>query len=122
MASATKIPVLRFVLGLVAVLLFYVSLSGVWTFMARISAGAGIGLSSTSLVLAVATFAGIVSALVATILGDTPRRRAFLFAGYLGMAASVALLLANPGLVRFAVAAVMFKFAWTFIWDCPGFG
>ena len=110
-----KAPLFRLVLGMAAVLLFYVALSGVWTFMAQISAGAGIELSASSLVLSLATTAGILSALVATLLGDTPRRRVFLLAGYVGMALSVALLFGAPGLVRFAIAAVIFKFAWTFI-------
>ncbi|ABM10759.1 MFS transporter [Paenarthrobacter aurescens] len=110
-----KAPVYRFVLGLAAVLLFYIALSGVWTFIAQISAAAGIGLSASSLVLSLATVAGIASALVATILGDSPRRRVFLLGGYLGMGLSVALLFGAPGLVRFAIAAVIFKFAWTFI-------
>ncbi|MGX5714652.1 MFS transporter [Arthrobacter sp. MAHUQ-56] len=111
----TKPPVYRVALGLGAVLLFYVALSGVWTFIAQIAAGAGIGLSDSSLILSLATAAGIASSLVATILGDNPRRRLFLLAGYLGMGLSVALLLGAPGLIRFAIAAVIFKFAWTFI-------
>jgi len=111
----STLPKGRFVLGMAAVLLFYVSLSGVWTFMAQLSAAAGIELSASSLVLSVATAAGIASALVATVLGDTPRRRAFLLGGYVAMALSVALFFGTPGLVRFAVAAVIFKFAWTFI-------
>jgi len=114
-ATPGKAPLFRLVLGLAAVLLFYVSLSGVWTFIAQISAAAGVELSASSLVLSVATTAGIASALVATVLGDTPRRRVFLLAGYAGMALSVALLFGAPGLVRFAIAAVIFKFAWTFI-------
>jgi predicted MFS family arabinose efflux permease len=113
--TTTKVPVLRAAAGMVAVLLFYVALSGVWSFMASISAGSGIDLSSSSLVLSLATVAGILSALVATALGDTPRRRLFLIAGYAGMAISVALLFGAPGLARFAFAAVIFKFAWTFI-------
>lgn len=113
--TTTKVPVLRAAAGMVAVLLFYVALSGVWSFIASISAGSGIDLSSSSLVLSLATVAGILSALVATALGDTPRRRLFLIAGYAGMAISVALLFGAPGLARFAFAAVIFKFAWTFI-------
>ncbi len=98
-----------------AVLLFYVALSGVWSFMAQISAGSGIDLSASSLILSLATVAGILSALTATALGDTPRRRLYLIAGYVGMALSIGLLFGSPALVRFAIAAVIFKFAWTFI-------
>ncbi|OLT13548.1 MFS transporter [Kocuria sp. CNJ-770] len=113
--SGARPPLAQYITGLAAVLLFYVALSGVWSFMAQISADAGIGLSATSLVLSVATVAGIASALLATILGDTPRRRMYLRLGYIGMALSVALLFGTPGLLRFAVAAVVFKFAWTLI-------
>ncbi|MGO4586867.1 MFS transporter [Arthrobacter sp. 2RAF6] len=94
--ARAKVPVLRFGLGLAAVLLFYVALSGVWSFIAQISAGAGIDLSASSLVLSLATVAGIVSALTATILGDTPRRKLYLMAGYAAMAISVALLFGTP--------------------------
>ncbi|WP_125611242.1 MFS transporter [Specibacter cremeus] len=113
--SSARIPVGKFVVGLAGVLMFYIALSGIWSFMAAISTGSGTSLSATSVVLSAATVAGIVSALVATVLGDSPRRKAFLLLGYLGMAVSVGLLFGGPGLVRFAVAAVIFKFAWTFI-------
>jgi predicted MFS family arabinose efflux permease len=112
---AERLPVGKFVLGMAAVLLFYVALSGVWAFMAQLSADGGIDLSASSLVLSIATAAGIASALVATVLGDSPKRRLFLLGGYIAMALSVALLFGAPGLVRFAIAAVIFKFAWTFI-------
>lgn len=115
-ASDTKrVPVFRAAAGMAAVLLFYVALSGVWSFIAQISAGAGIDLSASSLILSLATIAGIVSALVATALGDSPRRRLYLLAGYIAMALSIALLSGTPAVVQFAIAAVIFKFAWTFI-------
>ena len=115
-ASASKrVPIFRAAAGMAAVLLFYVALSGVWSFMAQISAGSGIDLSASSLILSLATVAGILSALMATALGDTPRRRLYLIAGYVGMALSIGLLFGSPALVRFAIAAVIFKFAWTFI-------
>lgn len=105
----------RFAVGLAAVLLFYVSLSGVWSFMAQVSGGAGIDLPTSSLILAIATLPGIAAPLIATFLGDSPKRKWFLLAGYTGLAASVALLFGAPGVIRFALAAMIFKFAWTFI-------
>ncbi|HJV98789.1 MAG TPA: MFS transporter [Arthrobacter sp.] len=114
-AETKRVPVFRAAAGMAAVLLFYVALSGVWSFIAQISAGAGIDLSASSLILSLATVAGILSALVATALGDSPRRRLYLLAGYIGMALSIALLIGAPALMRFAIAAVIFKFAWTFI-------
>jgi MFS family permease len=85
------------------------------TFMEAIATGAGNGPSGVAITLSVATVAGIASALLATVLGDTPHRRLFLIGGYVGMALSVALLFGGPVLLRFAIAAVIFKFAWTFI-------
>jgi predicted MFS family arabinose efflux permease len=114
-AAPQRVPVLKAAAGMAAVLLFYVALSGVWSFIAQISAGSGIDLSASSLVLSLATVAGILSALVATALGDTPRRKLYLIAGYAGMALSIALLFGSPAFIRFAFAAVIFKFAWTFI-------
>jgi predicted MFS family arabinose efflux permease len=113
--AAKRVPVLKAAAGMAAVLLFYVALSGVWSFIAQIPAGSGIDLSASSLVLSLATVAGILSALVATALGETPRRKLYLIAGYMGMALSIVLLFGSPTLMQFAVAAVIFKFAWTFI-------
>ena len=105
----------RFAAGLAAIMLFYLALSGVWSFMGQISADAGNAAGPTSLVLSVATAAGIVSALVATALGESRYRALFQVLGLGGMAVSVLLLLGAPALLRFAVAAVLFKFAWTFV-------
>ncbi|MFJ5699009.1 MFS transporter [Arthrobacter sp. NPDC093139] len=67
-----RAPVLKAAAGMAAVLLFYIALSGVWSFIAQILAGSGIDLSASSLVLSLATVAGILSALVATALGESP--------------------------------------------------
>ncbi|MER7083314.1 Predicted arabinose efflux permease, MFS family [Saccharopolyspora kobensis] len=114
-ATAHRTPSARFALGLAGIFLFYIALSGVWTFMAGISSAAGTDLADTSVVLSVATVAGIGSALIATLIGDSPHRRTYLLSGYAALTASIALLFGAPGLLRFAVAAVVFKFAWTFL-------
>ncbi|RKT87799.1 Predicted arabinose efflux permease, MFS family [Saccharopolyspora antimicrobica] len=114
-ATGHRRPSARFALGLAGIFLFYIALSGVWTFMAGISSAAGTDLPDTSVVLSVATVAGIGSALIATLIGDSPRRRTYLLSGYAALTASIALLFGAPGLARFAVAAVVFKFAWTFL-------
>lgn len=101
--------------GLAAILLFYVALSGVWSFMANLASQSGIELSQSSVVLSIATVAGILSAFVATVLGESERRKTYLRAGFAGMAIGIALLYGHIGLIRFAVAAIIFKFAWTLI-------
>ncbi|MCP3426956.1 MFS transporter [Rothia sp. AR01] len=107
--------VLPFAAGLVSIVLFYVGLSGIWSFMGQVSIGAGNSPGATSIVLSIATAAGIASALLATVLGENPRRRAFLLGGFVVMAGAVLVLLGGPALVRFAVAAILFKFGWTFV-------
>ena len=114
-ARTVRVPKLKAGLGLAAVILFYISLSGVWSFMAQIAGGANIDLSTTSLILALATVPGIASSMLATFLGDHPKRALFLVLGYGGLATSVALLFGLSGTIQFALAAIIFKFTWTFI-------
>ncbi|WP_354261259.1 MFS transporter [Arthrobacter sp. OAP107] len=109
--SRNRVPVLKAAADMAAVLLFYIALSGVWSFIAQISARSGMDLSASSLVRSLATVGGILSALVATALGETPRRKLYLAAGYTGMALSILLLFGSPVLIQFAAAAVIFKFA-----------
>ncbi len=103
------------VLGIAAVLTFYLSLSGVWTFADGLARQAGLSAQASGDVLALATLFGVLGALLASLLGKRSWRRPALVLGYLAMLASIALWLGAPGLMRFAVAAFGFKFAWTFV-------
>ena len=102
-------------LGLIAVLAFYVSLSGIWTFIGGIAGASMIDTETSSVILSIATVLGIAGSAVATVLGSRPNTRITLLVGYLAMTLSVALLTGLPGLLRFTVAALLFKFTWTFI-------
>lgn len=103
------------VLGIGAVLAFYISLGGVWTFIGAVGADAGIAAPLSGEVLAAATLMGIVGAACASLFGARLPRRHLLWAAYALMAGAVLLLLGQPTLVRFALAALLFKFTWTFI-------
>ena len=105
---------LRVGLGILAVLTFYISLSGVWTFIGAIAEGAGIGAGASGEVLAVATLMGIAGAACASFIGNRLPRDLMLLGGYLAMAAAILLLIGQPPLARFAPAALLFKFTWTF--------
>jgi predicted MFS family arabinose efflux permease len=111
--DTAKIP--NFVAGLVSILFFYIALSSVWTFMGQLATAAGNSENAVSIVLMIATIAGIASAMLATVLGSSPKRRVFLLAGFVVLAASVLVLLGGPALIRFALAAILFKFGWTFV-------
>ncbi|MDF3305740.1 MFS transporter [Rhodococcus sp. T2V] len=107
--------VLRAALGLVAVLAFYVSLSGIWTFVGGVAAASTIGTETSSSILSIATILGIAGSALATVLGARPSTRTNLLVGYVAMTLSVCLLAGMPILLRFTVAALLFKFTWTFI-------
>lgn len=102
-------------LGILAILSFYISLSGVWTFIGSISAHAGLSAESSGEILAIATVIGIVGAGCASLIGNRLPRLLLLLLGYGLMAGSLLLLLGQPEMLRFAFAALLFKFTWTFI-------
>lgn len=113
--KSTRASTWKVSLGILGILTFYISLSGVWTFIGAISANAGISAESSGEVLAIATLMGIVGAGCASLIGDRLPRPLLLLLGYGLMAGSVLLLLDQPPLARLALAALAFKFTWTFI-------
>ncbi|MBC3301562.1 MFS transporter [Pseudomonas sp. SWRI18] len=112
--SAAALPGsrLKTTLGILGLLTFYISLGGVWTFIGAIAAHAGISAQNSGEILAFATVIGIAGAGCASLVGT---RLVLLPVGYGVMAVAVLLLLDEPGLWRFAVAAFVFKFTWTFV-------
>ncbi|MDP9535812.1 MFS transporter [Pseudomonas protegens] len=117
-SDAPKAPAISWLkasLGILGILTFYISLSGVWTFIGAIGSQSGLSAQTNGDILAIATLMGIVGALCATLFGDRLPRSALLLLGYGLMAGSVLALLGQPQLARFALAALVFKFTWTFI-------
>jgi predicted MFS family arabinose efflux permease len=104
-----------FICALIAVLGFYTALGGVWTFLAQIGVHGGQSLGTTSTQIAIATVFGVASSLLGTIVGEHRAVKLFIFAGYAVMAASMFLLFGAPGAVRFTVAAILFKIAWSWL-------
>lgn len=102
-------------IGLAAILVFYLSLNGVWTFMAAIAGHSGISTQASGNVMAIASLLGIAGAMTAAFVGG--KRTSFhapLIIGYATMVAGILLLLATPSETRFTIAAFAFKYAWTF--------
>ncbi len=105
----------RKALAVLAVLTFYISLSAVWTFIGTIGSGAGLSPTEVGLVLAAATVFGIIGAGGAALRGTQRPDRLAVWLGYALLIASVLLLTGHPLLVRYAIAALLFKFTWTFV-------
>lgn len=101
------------IIGLIAILLFYISLMGVWTFIGSIGASAGITGQTSGNILAIATLFGIAGAGVATLLGGRHRFTGLLILGYGLMIVGIVMLF-SPDSTSFSIAAFSFKFAWTF--------
>lgn len=113
--QGAQAPRWKISLGILGVLGFYISLSGVWTFIGAISAKAGISAELSGEILALSTAMGIVGAGCASLIGNRLPRQWLLMLSYSVMAGSVLLLLGQPQWLRFALAALAFKFTWTFI-------
>jgi len=114
-AGAQGSGLISITLALVAVLLFYIGLISVWAFVGVIADAASIPGENTGQILSVATIMGIVGSLSATFIGNRGVRSVWLLLGYGLMALSVALLFGMPGVVRFTLAAMIFKYVWTFV-------
>jgi len=114
-ASAPGRGLMSVVLALAAVLLFYIGLISVWAFVGVIADAASIPGEKTGQILSIATIMGIVGSLSATFIGNRGSRTLWLLLGYGLMALSVALLFGLPGVVRFTLSAIIFKYVWTFV-------
>jgi MFS family permease len=97
-----------------ALLLFYVALGGIWTFSAEFAKQAGLDSIATGTVLAVATFAGVIGAGVASTFGRMTDMQRPVLIGYVLLTTSSLALLDTGHLVIFVLAVLVFKFAWTF--------
>lgn len=109
------LPKGKTLLGLAAVLCFYLSLSGVWTFIGSIAQAAGIDSAASTRVLALATLMGILGAALAAGLGARLPRTGLLVIGFALICAAILALHGQLPLARFAVAAMTFKLMWTFV-------
>lgn len=113
------LPRLEAGLGILAILAFYIGLSGVWTFIGAIASESGLSAERSGTILAIATLLGILGAACASLLGGWAARgqgrRLMLLGGYGVMVAATLALIGQPGLARFVIAALAFKFTWTFI-------
>ncbi|WP_104401431.1 MFS transporter [Vibrio penaeicida] len=99
-------------IGLVAVLLFYVSLNGVWTFAGMFAERLNLSSTKSGEIFSVASIFGIAGALCAAWLGHRWGRFLPLFAGFSMMILGTYLLQQNSEYI-FSNATFLFKFSWT---------
>jgi hypothetical protein len=105
----------RALMGLGAILCFYVALSAVWAYLERIGAHAGFRRETIADVLALASVCGVAGSVAAIALGGRCGRGLPICAGYTLLISSIAsLFYVGASVPAYALGACAFKFAWTF--------
>lgn len=102
-------------LSVLAALLFYVAIGGVWTFASSAATATGLDAETGGLVLAIASSTGFVGAALASMMGGKVNRTVFIWIGYLGLAAAIIGLSGEPRVTLYIAAILIFKFGWTFV-------
>ena len=101
-------------LALAGILVFYIALSGVWTFLERIGVANGLTAATIGRHLTLASVCGIAGCLAATALGARLRRGLPLLLGLALLVGSIILLMGRLSPAEFLLGSGGFKFAWTF--------
>ncbi|QIC17102.1 MFS transporter [Providencia vermicola] len=102
-------------IAILAVLIFYIFLSQVWTFISVFGQNSGLNAEENGQVLAIATILGMIGAIIAAVISTRFKTSKLVLLGYTLLVISVLLLIASPTVVRFVIAALLFKFTWTFV-------
>lgn len=114
------LPVLKIGLGILGVYVFYVSLTGVWTYIERMGLTASLTEKNIGYVLAVSSIMGIAGAVTASILDTRFGRFLPTAIGMFLILAGLFLLYASNTLtfrnvILYSAGAFLFKYTWTFI-------
>ncbi|MDQ1207727.1 putative MFS family arabinose efflux permease [Acinetobacter baylyi] len=100
--------------AVLATLLFYIAVGGVWTFMSSIAAHSKIDPVFTNSILAISTLVGIVGCFLPTVIGDKLNRKYFLVFGYSAFVVALWLLINQVTSDHLMIAILIFKFIWMF--------
>jgi predicted MFS family arabinose efflux permease len=101
-------------LGLGGILCLYIALGGLWTYVERVGAAAGLAPALIGDDLTIASVCGIAGCLGAILLGSRFGRLRPLLLGFALIIGGAAALRGTPSPLRYLLAAGTFKFAWTF--------
>lgn len=101
--------------SLLAVLLFYIALCGLWTYVERIGATSGISSTAIGYVLSLTALLGMVGAGGAAWLSGRVRSLPVVFTGIALMTLSVWMFIGPQTLTHYIAAASIAKLTWTFV-------
>ncbi|WOE32038.1 MULTISPECIES: MFS transporter [unclassified Acinetobacter] len=102
------------IFAIIATLLFYGAIGGVWTFMSSIGEHANIDSHMINSVLAISTLIGISGSFIATFVSGRINRLYLILVGYGLFFLSLCLLLDNISKIFLVVSILLFKFTWMF--------
>ena len=100
--------------GLGAMMIYFVGLNGTWAFLERIGVNMSLSNEVVGQALAAALLFGAIGSLIASVAGERIKVPAALWLSSGGFLIFVYLMLQDPGLVTFAVALIIFLAAWNF--------
>lgn len=102
------------ILSVVATLIFYIAIGGVWTFISSIGANAKIDINFVNSILAISTIVGIIGCFLPSIIGGKVNRKFALIFGYGLFFVSLIMLFNQVSNNDFVFAVIAFKFTWMF--------
>ena len=102
-------------LCLLSILLFYISLSGLWTYLERIGDASGISATTIGYVLSVTALLGMVGSGVAAWIAGRVSSLLMIIIGSALMVLSVWMFLGPQTLINYIAAASVAKLTWTFV-------
>ncbi|TCM68392.1 putative MFS family arabinose efflux permease [Acinetobacter calcoaceticus] len=100
--------------SILATLLFFIAVGGVWTFMSSIGDYARIDSDFIHSVLAISNILGIIGCFLPAVIGDKLERKYFLTFGYILFFIALSLLIEQITRNGLMVAILLFKFSWMF--------
>jgi len=100
--------------GLLALLLFYTAIGGVWAYVERIAHQAGFQADTIGYILSMSSLVGVVGALAATWLSKRYGRLLPSLCGYMLIGLSIFFLFGLNSIVFYTMASLLFKFSWWF--------
>lgn len=112
--TATKSNTALGVLSVVATLIFYIAIGGVWTFISSIGTHAKIDINFVNSILAISTIVGIIGCFLPSIIGGKVNRKFALIFGYGLFFISLIMLFNQVSNNDFVFAVIAFKFTWMF--------
>ena len=102
-------------IGLIALLFFYIGIGGAWAYVERIGNQAGFDPQFIANVLSGSAIVGVFGAMLAAWMSVRFGRFFPSAFGYLMIGASIALYFGTNATIVFAIASLLFKFAWWFL-------